>query len=259
MAEKNELMSFIGGGDLYMDRLTASGESTGLIKAGNAIKLALRVASETVKLTARGRDNYGQTLASVTRITASTVNLDLNQIDRHTLAAIFMGEAADRTGAGGDVTDKEITARVGRWVELGHLNVSAVVVKDNDDIAPITYTAGIHYELSPRLGMIRVLAAEGGPAEGDTLVINYTWAAETGFRITGATRPEVKVALLLDGKNDHDGTPVIVKVFEGHLRPASEVDFLSEDFTTLQFEGEMITPPGKSWPFEMLSMPAAAA
>ena len=246
---KEGIISFIGGGDLYMDLLAADGSSRGLEKVGNATKFAIKVDSETKKLLARGRDNYGQTLASTTRISATTISISLNQIDHNTLAAVFMGDSAKRTGAGGTITDEAITARLGRWVELAHGDISAVTVTNAS--GSVTYVAGTDYNVNARLGLIQAITG-GAIADAAALLVDYTWAAETGYRITGATKPVVKVSLRLDGKNDYNGEPVVVRVWEANLQPASEVDFLAEDFAEMQFEGELISPLGKSWPFEVV-------
>ncbi len=243
------LMSFIGGGDLYMDRLAADGSSQGFVKVGNATKFELKVDSETKKQLARGRDNFGQTLASVTRITGSTIGITLDQIDKDVLAAVFLGSAVERTGAGGSITNEAISAKLGKMVELAHANISAVTVTDATGIT--TYVAGTDYVVHDRLGLIEILVS-GSITEGESLLVDYTWAAESGYKITGATQPVVKAALKLDGKNDYDGKPVLVNVFAAQLRPSSAVDFLAEDFAQIVFEGDLLTPTGKSWPFEVI-------
>jgi len=344
------ILSFIGTGDLYMDRLTSAGASTGLVKVGNATKFALKVDTESKELLGRGRSNAGQTLASVTKITSTTISLSLNQLDLATLATVFMGDKVALSGAGGSVSNETITAAVGKHVELLHGGLTNVVVKSalggeeelivpttgtpalgnegdgtltdvvgRDDIKPgvytitciddtisgaevfsvvdpdsiplpnatvgsgyynsqiefilndsegdfasgdiftitvtggegiATYTVGTDYTVNARLGLIEVLSG-GLISNGQTLKVNYTWAAETGYKITGATQPVVKVRLVLDGKNDYDGAAVRVDVWEANLSPSSEVDFLADEYASLDFEGKMLTPSGKSWPFEV--------
>jgi hypothetical protein len=343
------IKSFIGTGDLYMDRLTSGGASTGLVRVGNATKFSLKVDTESKELLGRGRSNAGQTLASVTKITATTIGLSLNQLDLATLATIFMGDKVALTGAGGSVSNETITAAIGKHVELLHGGLTNVVVRSalggeeelivpetgtpgenagngtltgvagRDDIKPgvytitciddtisgaevfsvvdpdsiplanatvdsgyyndqiefilndstddfevgdiftitvtggegiATYTVGTDYTVNARLGLIEVLSG-GLISNGQTLKVNYTWAAETGYKITGATQPVVKVRLVLDGKNDYDGAAVRVDVWEANLSPSNEVDFLAPEFASLDFEGKMLTPSGKSWPFEV--------
>ncbi len=245
------LLSFLGSGDLYMDRLAADGTPQGAVLVGNASKLELKVEADTKKLTSRQRATYGQTLASVTNITGSTVSLSINQMDVDTLAAVFLGAAIDLTGAGGSITAENVTAILDRWVDLAQpgSGVSTVVVMDATDIT--TYTEGTDYTVNTRLGMIQALST-GAIAADDVLHVDYTYGAESGKKITGATQSTVKVKLRLDGKNIEDGTDVQVNVFEALIKPSSPVDFLAEDFAEIQFEGELLTPAGKSWPFEVI-------
>ena len=362
------IQSFIGSGDLYIDRLTAAGVSTGFVKTGNVVKMAFQVETDTKKLTSKGRDTYGQTLAEVTRITGTNISLTVNQQDVSLLAAQSMGEAVAMDGAGGDITDEELTVAHDKYVELDHGVISAVTIRGSassiitgndstfadtsnwanvdvdafdattdmtmtasaadqyctlpvanagttsgknytltfsvanlvgtwtvkdfagtntlgtvtaDGDQSITFTAAstgglrlvagtdtasgdfddfelyqtfvedTDYEVNTRLGAIKALST-GTMTDESTVYVDYTWAAESGYKITVATEPVVKVALLLDGKNDYDGTSVIVKVWEAHLRPASELDFMADDWNEIQFEGEMITPTGYSWPCEII-------
>ncbi len=245
------LLSFLGSGDLYMDRLAADGTPQGAVLVGNATKLELKVEADTKKLTSKKRTTYGQTLASVTNITGSTVSLVLNQMDVDTLAAVFLGDAVDMTGTGGSITAENVTAILDKYVDLSQpgAGLSAVVVKDATDTT--TYIDGIDYTINTRLGMIQALST-GAISAGDVLHVDYTYAAESGKKITGATQATVKVKLRLDGKNVEDGTDVQVNVFEALIKPSSPIDFLAEDFAETQFDGELLTPAGKSWPFEVI-------
>ncbi len=245
------ILSFLGSGDLYMDRLAADGSPQGSDLVGNATSLSLAIETDNKKLTSNKRDTFGQTIATVNRITGSKVTFTLNQMDVATLAAVFLGDAVARTGTGGTVTDEDVVAIHDKWVDFLQLGngISAVSVQDATDIT--TYVEGTDYELNTRLGMIKVLSG-GSIDDGDTLHVDYTYAAESGKKITGATQPTVKVKLRLDGKNVEDGSDVQVNVFEALVKPSSAVDFLAEDFAEIQFEGEMLTPAGKSWPFEVI-------
>jgi len=240
---------FLGTGDLYMDRLDAAGASQGFVLAGNATRFELNVETEEKKLVSRKRGTAGQTLASVTRITATTLGLTLNELDKDVLANIFLGTATSRTAAAGTVTDEPVVARLDRWVRLAHMDVSSVVV--TDATGSTTYAEGTDYEVHARLGMVKALAG-GSINDGDTILVDYAYGAESGHLIAGATQPVVAVRLLLDGRNDANGKDCTVTVHEARIRPASPVDFLAEDFSELQFDAELLTPAGKSWPFEII-------
>ena len=61
----------------------------------------------------------------------------------------------------------------------------------------------------------------------------------------------INVALRLDGKNYVNGQEIQIRVFQAQIKSDTDFDFLADDFPELTFTGTMITPAGKSWPFEM--------
>lgn len=235
----------IASGDLYIDFYDTSGVATGFQLVGNCKKFAPKVETETKENKLNGRDTLGQTADSYTRITSSTISIVFNRYNPEVLSAAFMGSAVDQTAAAGAYT-ATITGIKDRWVEVNQTGLDTCVVKDVTDT--ITYVEGTDYEVNKRLGMIKVLTTE---LNGDVLHISGNKLAKTGRKITGATRSMINAALRLDGKNNADGSNVVVSVFKAQLRADTEFDFLSEDFPELTFSGSMTTPTGKSWPFEV--------
>lgn len=244
-------MSFLGSGDLYIDRLTSAGVAQGSELVGNATSFSLSVEADDNKQTGNKRDTYGQTIASNPKISSSNISITLNQYDVAVLAAAFMGDAVAMTAEAGTVTEESITAIADKWVDSASPGggVSAVVVKDETDTT--TYLLGTDYEINTRLGMVKALSS-GSIDDADVLHIAYSYAAESGYKITGATNSTVKLKLRLDGKNVNDGTDVQANVWEANVSPGGAIDFLSEDYGEITLEGEMVTPTGKSWPFEII-------
>lgn len=242
---QNAQFGLIASGDLYMDFYDNNGVLTGFQLVGNCKKFAPKVESETKENKLNGRDTLGQTADSYTRITSSAISLTFNRYNPEILAAAFMGSAVDQTASAGAYT-ATITGIKDRWVEVNKTGLDTCVVKDVTDA--ITYVEGTDYEVHKRLGMIRVLTTD---LNGDTLHVSGNALAKTGSKITGATRSMINAALRLDGKNNADGTNVIVTVFKAQLRADTDFDFLAEDFPELAFSGTMTTPSGKSWPFEI--------
>ena len=240
---QNAQQGMILGGDLYFDFLAAAGVSTGFDLSGNANKLI----PETLENKLNGRDTLGQTGDSYTRITSSTISFTMNRYDPKIVAAFFMGSAVDITAASGAYT-ATITGILGKWVPIEHLDLTTCVVKDSTDVT--TYTVGEDYEVNMRLGLIRVIDEA---IDGDTLHISGNKAASTGFKITGATSPIINVGLYLDGKNYIGGGDVKLRVWQAQIRAEGDFDLLAQGgFPELSFTGTMITPNGKSWPFEMI-------
>lgn len=246
--------SFLGSGDLYIDKLTSAGVAQGYQLVGNATSFQLSVEAEEKKQTGNKRDTYGQTIASNAKISATKISITLNQYDVPTMAAALMGDTVAMTASSGSVTagsPEDVDAISDRWVELANYGggVSSVVVKDETDTT--TYVADTDYEVNTRLGMIKALST-GSISDGDTLHVAYDYAAEAGYKITGATESSVLLKLRLDGYNVNSGNNVQVTVWEAHVIPSTPIDFLSEDYGEITLEGEMITPTGYSWPFEII-------
>jgi hypothetical protein len=242
----NTPFGLVASGDLYLDFLTPAGVSTGFQLAGNCKKFAPKVETETKENKANGRDTFGQTTESFTRITGSSLSMTFNRYDPAILAAAFMGTAVDQTAAAGAYT-ASITGIKDRWVETGSVGLDTCVVKDATDTT--TYVAGTDYEINKRTGMIKVLTTD---LNGDTLHITGNTLAKAGSKITAGTQSVVNVALRLDGKNLATGADVLVTVWQAQLRSETDFDFMGEDFPELTFTATLVTPSGKSSPFEVV-------
>lgn len=242
----NTPFGMVASGDLYIDFLNASGASTGFQLAGNCKKFSPKVETETKENKLNGRDTFGQTSESFTRITGSSLSMTFNRYDPQILAAAFMGSAVDQT-ASAEAYTASITAIKDRWVEVGAVGLDTCVVKDSTDTT--TYSEGTDYEVNKRTGMIKVLTTD---LNGDTLHVSGNKLAKTGSKITAGTQSVVNVALRLDGKNLATGASVLVTVWQAQLRSETDFDFMGDDFPEVTFTGTLITPTGKSWPFEVV-------
>lgn len=239
---------FLGTGDLRMDRLTSAGVAQGLMLLGNAIKFEIQPNAEQKDLVSRKRDTAGQVLASVTKQQPTAFSVTFNEFDKDLLAAAFMGTATTQAGAGAAVTDEALTAVHDKGVEVAHREISAVTVTDS--AGTTTYVANTDYTVHTRLGLITALST-GSITDGESLLIDYTWAAQNGYDVVGATQPMVKCRFLLDGKNDVNGKKCIVDVYEANVKPSSPIDFLSDEYAEITLEGTLITPTGESEPFKI--------
>ncbi len=303
--------AFLGQGDLYIDRLTDAGVQTGLFQIGNAASFSIQPDSETKELTGKGRDNYGQVIASAVVPKPSKVSISLNEIDKTSLAIAFQGEVAEINEAAGSVSGEDVVLlSTEKYVDLAHRNISetpAVTVSRKYGASGLSWAAGTSYsvddvvipttanghfykctqagtsdstepsswpedgntvmdntvtwldmglialtsddyEIHYHLGMIKPLKG-GNLQTGETITVAYSYNAISGNQITGATQPVIKCRCVLDGKNYNDGKNCLVEVYEATLRPTKAIDFLSDDYETVDLEGTMVTPSGKSSPF----------
>ena len=219
--------SFIGAGDVYIDRLTGAGVKQGSVKVGIG-KLEIKPNVELKEQTSKGRDSYGQVTASVAINKPAEMTMTLTQVDRKALAIALLGDDVAHAVTGATVSDSPLTARHDKAVFLPHRGLSAVVVTDSTGVT--TYVLDTHYTLDARLGTITALST-GTITDGQALLVDYTHASEAGYKIKGATQPLVKMAVFLDGKNMVDGASCYVSIHEATMSPDSAIDFLADDFT----------------------------
>lgn len=235
-------------GDVYIDRLTDAGESTGLRKIGNATLLSLQETTERVQRKSKQRDTYGQALDSVEIKQPTQLAINLDEIDSDNLAIALLGDSATVTQSSGSFVDTLVTVKIGAWVSIGKRAISAVTVEEDTDTTPDTYILGTDYELDLRLGMIRAL--DGGALEDDQVVrVSGTAAAQTVAKVSGAVKPTIRAKIFVDGKNLANGDEIYVTIDETTLTPTSAVDFLSGEFVTLEMTGAPKTLPGKTSPY----------
>jgi len=305
-----DAQSFLGAGDLYMDRLDEDGTKNGLVKVGAAL-LSLQSNAEIRQATSKGRDAYGQVLASATIGQPPVVNASITQLDRVALAMNFLGNLEDVDVSAGAETAEEVTVQnLDRYFRLAKRNIEATSVvvtrsagsaatawsseavvaegdyyvppsgSENDHFYKVTTggtvgtteptwptdgstvedgtavfqdmglieAAATDFEVIARTGMIRALSTGNIEAE-EVLSIAYDYLDVSGAKVLGAVQPTIKAYLFLDGINKVDGKDVEVEVWEAQLRPTSPVDFLADDFTSLEMEGTPVTPTDKDSPF----------
>jgi len=237
---------FIGAGDLYAALIDAAGNVGPYIDFGNVTKLGIQPASQIKEQKSKKRDSYGQVMEIVALQDTAQLSATLETVNRIGLRYAFMGEDAAYTQASGSVTDEPIVAQLDGWVKLAGEEISAVTVENT--AGSTTYVAGTDYDVNTRLGMIRAKTG-GAITEGQALNVSYTRAAFTGAAIRGNVKPQIRARLLLDGKNLVDDSIGIMDIWEVVLSTSSEFDWFSDDWNTVELQGRLKTPVGKTEPF----------
>lgn len=237
---------FIGSGDLYAALIDAAGNIGAYIDFGNVTKLGIQPASEIKEQKSKKRDSYGQVLETVALQDTAQLSATLETVNRIGLRYAFMGEDAAYSQASGTVTDEATIAKLDGWVRLASEEISAVTLTNVG--ATVTYVLNTDYILNTRLGMYKALV--GGAITADQpLLADYTRAAFTGAAIRGNVKPQIRARLLLDGKNLVDDSIGILDVWEVVLSTSSEFDWFSDDWNTVELQGRLKTPVGKTEPF----------
>ena len=239
------MAGFIGKGDLYIDR-DRQGK---YLLVGNATQFEIDETEVEVKeRISRMRDTYGQALDRVTLQRPAKCRITIDEFDPENLALALRGLLEQINVASGNVTEEEISAALDAWVPLAHDKIESGSVVVTDSSGSTTYTEGEDYEVNYRLGMIKALSS-GSITDGETLKVDYSYAAKQGWRIKGSRVAEIDCAMILDGQNRADGRDCKVTVYWAKLAANQAVDFLTEDWGQLVLEGTLVTPPDRTEPY----------
>jgi len=248
------MSGFLGSGDLYYNR-KVGGLDQGWKRFGNATSFEIKENTTLKERKSKQKLTYGQVLDSVSVKDPAEIKVTLDDLDKDNLALAFLGDVDAINTTGASVTDEgQPTGSYGDFIRLEFEFVSNVVVKDAATGA-ITYVEGVDYIISSAdRGMIQIIEGDATDdiAENEAYVestsgleISYDYASATGNSVVGGTNSSIKVALLLDGENFADQSTVSVDVWEAVLAPQTGVDFLSDDFATLELNGTLNTPSVK--------------
>lgn len=241
--------AFLGAGDLFINRYDmATGLKLGIAGPFQCSKFEIKPNSDIKEQVSKGRETYGQTIATVAIPKPADITIVLTEMDKDGLTMALLGTASDFNQGAGTITDEPIVAKLDKWVRLSKENfATAAFAVEHSTGAPV-YVLGTDYLVNYRLGMVKALSS-GAITEAQTLHVSGAYSAITGTKISGATQAQVKGEFILDGKNFVDGLPVICTAHEVVLTPESPFDFLANDFGEINLKGRANTPAGKSEPF----------
>ncbi|WP_432745769.1 hypothetical protein ABXJ76_07820 [Methylobacter sp. G7] len=242
------MAGFLGSGRIYVDRKVA-GVFQGFKYIGNATKFEIKENSEKKERISKDRANYGSALNTVFIKKPAEVNIALDDLDKDSLALVFLGNTSAVSVTGAAVTDEVATGFKGLILKTAQRKISAVVITDSTAVT--TFALGTDYEITDAsLGLIKVLAT-GTITDGQSLKIDYTYASMTSNKVAGGTNSNIIVRILFDGINQADQSKAVVNVFEGVLSPTSGVDFLADDFTSMELAGIANVPTGGTSAYEV--------
>ena len=235
-------------GDLYVD-LYDQGVLTGLTFWEGVAKFAMKPNSELKEQISKGRNKYGQIVASVPIIKPTDFNLSISSVTPSMLASALQGTVAALSQSAGSATDQVGVAKKGGFIDLGKRNLTNAVVVTNS-AASVTYVLNTDYKVNYAMGLVEILSG-GAITEAQSLKIDYAWNATSGNLIKGGTKPLIRAKFVLDGLNLNTGKNEVITVWEAAMTSDAEIDFMSDDFISPSFTGRMVTPTGKDSPFEI--------
>lgn len=236
-------------GTLYVEE-TIAGIAQGLVVWPGLAKLEVKMSSEIKESISKDKGTYGQVLASVVIPKPNELSIEITDISKNALAAALQGSGSALAQGSGTVTAQAITAKLGKFIELGKLNIGSSGFILTNAAASVTYVLGTDYTVNYALGYVGILST-GAITDAQALKATYTYAAVAGDKVLGATVPQIIGKLVLDGRNLVDGKPMQIIVWQANLSADGAVDFMGSDLIKLAMKGRMTTPSGKASAYEV--------
>lgn len=234
---------YSGQGVVLVGERDAQGRPLGLRPVGNVSALSISIETSTLE---HKESQSGQRAIDMRLTTETKANLSmtLESFSRQNLALAFRGDGV--LIAAGSVTGYPTTFRGGLVMPLGHVQVSAVVVKKG--AATLVAKSGSgnwDYDVNPAAGSILFNGDSGsratsGLVEGDALTVDYAYAAQA--RIEALTQPAQERFLRFEGLNTLDGNkPVVVEVPRFLVDPAKEYALITgEEVAGFELAGSVL-------------------
>lgn len=219
----------LGRGQLYFDRFTNAGSSTGLRYLGTCSKLAITTNDEKAKIYNYSRSDAPLLDEALVRREVS-VAISLQEFTTENLALALMGEEALFTQTATPVTDEVVTTSVkkGRVYQVVGRRIGAVTVEKAPSTALVL---GTDYDIADaELGLIHIREGSVTVVDGDTIQVSYTPAA---IASPGIGRILAANATRILGKLVYVGDPAAgvewdLEVWKLSLSPTGEVGFITE-------------------------------
>ncbi len=230
-------------GDMMLGPLAGAGEKpTYFMEPLNATKLTLNPGKvDQIARIGRGRTTNGTAKNVLTKVgEAATFTVENDEFNARILAIQLRGAVEKMTVAGGGANDEAVAVKQDEWVPLAgaHLADGAVTVTSQDGAT--TYQENTHYLINRRMGLIKFPgAAQGGPADGATVLVDYTKTAHAFTRVTGSTTLPSRYAVKYDGINQASGKNCLLYIPQGVIAPEGNLELITEAFVS----GNLIITP----------------
>lgn len=234
-------------GTLYVDQLV-NGTYQGITKWEGVAKLEIKPNSELKESVTKDKGKYGQIAASVAINKPAELSLTIRDLNKDAMAMALQGSASVISQGSGTISAQVVTAKLGKFIDLGHKNIATAGFSVTNSAASTTYVKDTDYRVNYVMGFLEILST-GAITDAQSLKVNYGYGAISGNQILGATVPQVRGKIMLDGNNLVDGTPLILTIHDATLTADGAVDFMADDLIELSMKGRMTTPTGKPSPF----------
>lgn len=230
--------------DAHIDRFSA-GVATGFMDAINLPKLQITQPDpDSIIRTSFMRSTKGQALDSYLSPKPAEIEFDTDECAPDILSMALLGRPADYAQAAGADQAVTIAGILGKWVAIGKNNLSAFAVTGK--------VAGTDYEINLEAGLFKSLTIATGSVSATA-----SYPARDGSTIVANTETVLQIAIHGHGINLFNSQQVEIEVFQANVSPTGGISFITSDPATLSFKGTLITPAGKTGPYQ-LTLHAAA-
>jgi len=240
-------------GDVFVDILTAAGDSTGKLGPVNCTQLELvHPEPELIEAKSTKRLTFGQLEDAVSLPNPVEVSMAFDEMPTEILQLAMQGTASVQSQAEATAEAFSVTAKTGKWVDVGKRQLTDLTVT-----SPAGAVEGTDYQVDYAAGLL--LAIEGGAiTDGDTVDGTIDAAAITSDRISGATVSQISVGIMMHGTNQVDGKTGLLLIDQAIVSPTEAVDFFSGAFVAVTLSGKLKTLANKTSPYTFdIDRPAA--
>ena len=226
--------------------LRIRGDATwGGVPIDGTTSVVITINSDVKTKLSKGRYTAGMINGAVPdrKSTDADVKMDMFTVDTWCMA--FIGESSPLSQGAGALTAEPITASLGKYSHLPKRNLLTNSVAITNAAGTTTYDENTDYRVNYKMGWILPLRT-GAIAEGQALKVDADYAAWDGFRIHAERKIDMKDEFILDGVNEDDGSDVTLIIPLFRLVSKSKLDFLGDDFGSIDMKGTPILKSGEA-------------
>lgn len=237
-------------GDIFIDRLTDTGASTGLIGPINVTQLAINTPSTEAVRQSKRKLTQGQALDVVKMGAPSEITIAFDDQPAELLAMALLGDVVAINQGSGTATDEAVTLPANqRWAKLANSNLAEAGISGAIVDPAGALNVAVDIEVNYAAGLVR--ARKGGAMEaGGAITLTYQYNAISGMAVKGGLRPQIRAHIIGDMKNLATGRNAKIVIPEALLAPTNPVDFMSSEFVSTTLAGKIKLLESKDAPFE---------
>lgn len=195
------------------------------------------------------RGAYGQSLAAVVIGKPTKIAITIGAVNKEVLAMQFQGQVREESQGAGDIDDT-VTAKLDKWVKLSKRQIVAAGFAVKNAAGTTTYDKDADYLVNYETGEIKPLSA-GDIDANQVLTVTGTALAYSTTVIRGGVQPQIRARVLWEGENMVNGQYIEAEAWEAVMMSKKGFDFLADNFSGFELEGMLVTPDGKTEPYEV--------